>query len=429
MAKAPLIVELGSSGLKKSGSILAEEFDNALKGNKKYKVYQEMSQGDAVIGAILFAIKNIAKTSKWTFKPASNSKKDKKIAKLLNDNIKNLDSQTWEEHISEFLSMLTYGFSYHEICYRKEKGWVAWSKFPIRAQTTLWEWDFAPNGDVRAFIQNDPYSSKLARIPVEKALLLRPDTHKNNPEGMSILRTAFRAWNIKKHIESIEAVGIERNLAGIPIAYIPAEIIAAAQQGDVSATAMYNSFKDIVTNLRNDEQAGMVIPQQFDSEFGHEMYKIDLLTGNFQKAIETNQIIERYDQRIAASVLADLIFLGSGASSGSWAIGSMKEGMLKQAINNYLDVIASAFNSYAIPRLMQLNGIKKESYPILEHSSLQGVDLNSISRFVERLSRANIPFTEEEGASLKALVGVGQDMSSGTESLYESAGGSKDKLA
>ena len=70
---------------------------------------------------------------------------------------------------------------------------------------------------------------------MEKCLLFRTQTHKNNPEGRSILRNAYRSWYFKKRIEEIEGVGIERDLAGIPIAYVDPAIMSAGATADQQA--------------------------------------------------------------------------------------------------------------------------------------------------------------------------------------------------
>jgi hypothetical protein len=63
-------------------------------------------------------------------------------------------------------------------------------------------------------------------IPIEKMLLFRTTVQRNNPEGRSMLRTAYRPWRNKKRIEEIEGVGIERDLAGLPMARIPGKFFS-----------------------------------------------------------------------------------------------------------------------------------------------------------------------------------------------------------
>jgi hypothetical protein len=56
-------------------------------------------------------------------------------------------------------------------------------------------------------------------IPIEKMLLFRPITHKNNPEGRSILRTAYTSYYVKR-LQELEAILGER-MGGIPIVKVP----------------------------------------------------------------------------------------------------------------------------------------------------------------------------------------------------------------
>ena len=58
-------------------------------------------------------------------------------------------------------------------------------------------------------------------IPMSKALLFRTKSRKNNPEGRSILRNAYRSWYFKRRIQEIEGIGIERDLAGLPVMHGP----------------------------------------------------------------------------------------------------------------------------------------------------------------------------------------------------------------
>ena len=54
MAK-PDLTELGTSGLRRSGGFVHEEFLNQLRGRRGFLVYREMADNDPVIGSILYA--------------------------------------------------------------------------------------------------------------------------------------------------------------------------------------------------------------------------------------------------------------------------------------------------------------------------------------------------------------------------------------
>src|SRR5690606_26845233 len=98
---------------------------------------------------------------------------------------------------------------------------VGWARIPSRSQHTLYGWQFADNGDIKGFIQQAPPKYETITIPLSKGLLFRTKIARDNPEGRSLLRNAYRPWYFKKRIEEIEGIGIERDLAGLPVLQAP----------------------------------------------------------------------------------------------------------------------------------------------------------------------------------------------------------------
>jgi len=291
--------------------------------------------------------------------------------------------------------MLVFGFSYHEIVYkvregdnenpqRKSKfndGRIGWRKLPIRAQETLFRWQIDEDGGIQAMVQVDPSSGGIHTIPIEKALLLRTSAQKNNPEGRSILRNAYRSWYFKRRIEEIEAIGIERDLAGLPVAYVPPEFLsstATAEQASVLAT-----IQNIVTSIKRNEQEGIVMPSLYDDQ-GHKVFDLVLLSSGGSRQFDTDKIIQRYDQRIAMSILSDFILLGSDRV-GSYALGTSKMDLWSMSVDAIAKNIAEVMNQHAIPRLLKLNGMDVSRAPYLTYGEVSHVDLNEIAGFVGNL--------------------------------------------
>ena len=107
----------------------------------------------------------------------------------------------------------------------------------------------------------------------------------------------------------------------------------------------------------------------------------------------------RYDQRKAMTVLADFILVGHD-SHGSFALSSNKTDLFAVALGSFLDMIAGitddgrpvgVVNEYAIPRLMQLNNIGPDDYPILTHDDIESVDLPQLGDFISKLAGAGAP--------------------------------------
>jgi hypothetical protein len=405
MAK-PDLNELGSTGLRRSGGTVYEEFLVNLRGIRGSRVYREMADNDPTIGSMLFAIEKVITRLEWRVDPFSDnssdgdiSEQDKEVAAFIESCLHDM-SDSWDQTLSQILSMLIFGFSYHEIVYkvrggdskdakRKSKfddGKIGWRKFPIRAQETLFRWDIDDDGGIQAMIQVDPSQGGIHTIPIEKALLFRTTTQKNNPEGRSILRNAYRSWFFKRRIEEIEAIGIERDLAGLPVAFVPPEYLSTGATADQQAVLA--AITTIVQNVKRNEQEGIIFPTMYDEQ-GHKMFDLQLLSSGGSRQFDTDKIIQRYDQRIAMSILSDFILLGHDRV-GSYALGSSKMDLWSMAVDSIAKNIAEVINQYAIPRLMKLNGMDISRPPYLTYGEVSHVDLTEISDFVTKLAQAGV---------------------------------------
>ena len=211
---------------------------------------------------------------------------------------------------------------------------------PIRAQETLFRWEIDLDGGIQAMVQVDPSTGGIHTIPIDKALLFRTVTTKNNPEGRSILRNAYRPWFFKRRIEEIEAIGIERDLAGLPVAYLPPEYLSSSASAEQQAVLA--SIQSIVTSIKRNEQEGIVMPAMYD-DAGHKMFDLQLLSSGGSRQFDTDKIINRYDQRMSMSILSDFILLGSDRV-GSYALGASKMDLWSMAVDSIAKNIAEVMN-------------------------------------------------------------------------------------
>lgn len=383
--------ELGRLGQKRYGGAFYEEFLKDLQGRKGVEVYKEMAENDDIVGAIIFAIELLIRQTAWDVQPAGASAKDKEAAEFVRGCMDDM-SDTWTDTISEILSFLTFGWSAHEIVYKRragrsqdprlkskyDDGLIGWQKLPIRAQETLWEWRYDDRDNLVALVQQPPPDFELIEIPAEKLLFFRTKSRKGNPEGRSILRNAYRDWYFKRRIQEIEGIGIERDLAGFPVLTAP-EGLNIWDDEDPEMGAVRSAAEKIVQNIRRDSQEGLVMPTG---------WKLELLSTGGRRQFDTNAVIERYDTRIAMTVLADFILLGH-QNTGSWALSSDKTNLFSMAIGAYLDIICEVFNNKAIPQLIDLNGdhfAGITDYPELTHGDIESPDLGQLGSFIQTVT-------------------------------------------
>lgn len=374
--------QLGVSGLRRYGPYVYEEFLSELRWPAAGRVYQEMADNDAVIGAILYLAEMLIRGVEWRVEAASSSDADNEAAEFLLSCMNDMDS-SWANTICEVLSMLTYGFSFHEIVYKIRRGpeesnpkyrskyndgRVGWRRMPIRSQNSLAEWEFNEEGDVTAFIQRCEPTFETVRIPMSKGLLFRTRISRDNPEGKSLLRNAYRSWFFKKHFEEIEGIGIERDLAGFPVLKAP-EGMDLWNTEDPGMTKLRADAEQLVASIRRDSEEGVLLP------YG---WELSLLTSGSTRQIDIGSTIERYDNRIAITLLSDIILLGS--HSGSFALAETKQSLLAAALQSQLSNIADVFNAKAVPDLFRFNDFKGLSdYPKIVPTCIQTPTLSEVS--------------------------------------------------
>ncbi len=380
--------EIGRIGQRRYGGIIYEEFLHELRGRKGVEAYREMSENDDVAGAILFSIEMLVRQCNWNVEPGGGTAKDKEAAEFVESCMNDMQD-TWIDTISEILSFLTYGWSYHEIVYKRRMGntkdsrtkskyndgLIGWKKLPIRSQETLYQWEYDNEDNLLGMTQMPPPNYGMFTIPVEKALLFRTKSRKNNPEGRSILRNAYRSWYFKRRIQEIEGIGIERDLAGLPVLHGP-QGLDLWDDTIPDNTFIRAGMEEMVRNIRRDEMEGVVLP------FG---YELELLSSGGTRQFDTNAIINRYDTRIAMTVLADFIFLGHD-KTGSWALSSDKTELFAVAIGAFLDIICETFNSQGIPSLIDMNGqhfAGITEYPKMTHGDIEDVDIAKVGAFIK----------------------------------------------
>lgn len=392
--------EIGRVGQRRYGGIFYEEFLSELRGRKGAEVFTEMSNNDETIGAILFAIEMLVRQASWNVEPGGSTAKDREAAEFVKSCMDDMQ-QTWIDTISEILSFLTYGWSFHEIVYKRrmgrtkdnrtsskyDDGLIGWMKLPIRSQETLYQWEYDDQDNLIGMTQMPPPDFGLITIPMNKAMLFRTRSRKDNPEGRSILRTAYRSWYFKRRIQEIEGIGIERDLAGLPVITTP-EGMDIWDKDDEDMNAIRAGLEAMVKNIRRDSTEGLVLP------FG---YTFELTSTGGSRQFDTNSIIERYDTKISQTVLADFIQLGH-ESVGSFALSSDKTNLFSMAICAFLDIICQTFNSQGIPALIDINGdhfAGVTDYPRLTHGDIEDVDLATMATYIKDMTSIGVIIPDE----------------------------------
>lgn len=412
--------QLGTTGLRRYGPYVYEEFLPELRWPRAGQIYKEMSDNDPVIGSILYLAEMLIRGTQWTVKAASTSSKDEEVAKFVEECMNDME-MSWADFICEAISMMTYGFSLHEILYKVRRGKderssryrskysdgrIGWRGLPIRAQSSITEWIWDKHGDLVGAIQEAEPDFKKVKIPMSKALLFRTRVSKDNPEGKSLLRNAYRPWFFKKHFEEIEGIGIERDLAGFPVLKAPANM-DLWNNDDPAMVALRGRAEELVASIRRDSEEGVLLPDGWE---------LNLLTSGSSRQIDIGSTIERYDNRIAITMLSDMILLGT--NSGSFALAGIKQSTMAQALQSQLFNISEVLNKSAIPNLLKFNNFGDiTEYPKIVPGQIQTPSLKELA-LVLRAMNINIGNDMDLQNYIRHLLGMPELSKKDFDSMY-----------
>lgn len=393
--------EMGYIGLNIFNGVTNDELKKELNFPQNIKTYKQMSVHSS-INAALTMYDNFVSKVNWIVRPPSDAtEEEKKRTEFIRENMQDME-HTWGEFIKDVMSMTTFGFSLHEKVYRRRytangskfnDGLIGWKKLPIRCQESISKFGFTPDGnDIYSVTQNmslvaDPYGRYLQKtektFPASKILLFRTGRHRGDPYGKSPLRDAYLAWRYLMAIEEIEANGVAKDLAGLPVLRIPPQYLASDASAEQKATKAY--YESCMANLQVNQQSGMILPQAFDPDTRQPLFDIQLLSLSGTKGFDTVKVKEYYKNLILTSLFADILTMGQ-STTGSFALGQIKNSLTGTIIEGFCNTIKDRLNADLIRQTYELNGWDASRACTIDYENIDSIDAETFSKAVQRMA-------------------------------------------
>jgi hypothetical protein len=402
--------EIGYPGLEVYGGYVHEEMLSELQGRKGIQLYEEMRKNDSIVGAMLLVASQLIHNASVEVDPSEQNpeaQESLEAQELVRSALFDM-GETWTDTLSEILTFLDFGFSVCSVWHRQRNGyhrdkWKSsrytdnkwgWAGISLRSQTTLERWEIDKKGRAVGMVQNGPPVWDSTLVPFSHAGHFRTRTERDNPEGLSVLRNCYRSYWIKRHLEETESIGIERDLAGLPVLTVP-QGLDLWNTNDPEAAATLTRAENIVRLARLDKYGGIVLPFGWD---------LKLMTTPGQRAHNSDKVISRWDQRIAVTLLADMLLIGQ-QNVGSFALVQGKIKLFSSALESYAARIAGVFNRDLIPRMMVLNGIAQEYWPTLKFGPVETPSLIDLADYIKELTGAGVNVDEAMALYLRQVAG------------------------
>jgi hypothetical protein len=389
-----------------NGQIRSDEFLPELRGSKAIRKYREMRDNDATIGAVMYSVEQILRDVELTVKPVDDTPAAKVEADFVASVLDDMD-HTLDDHVAEALSYLSYGFGWFEVIYKRRvgpnersdkkhskytDGRLGVKKIASRAPWTINKFDVnQKTGEVLGIEQSVGLMNGRNYIPLNKSIYYRTTSLNGDPSGRSILRNAYTSYEYLNNLQSIEAIAVERELAGIPVARIPAEYLSG--DASVAQAGFVHDLQQILRDVKFNEQGYIVLPSDtYPDKDGApsstRLVDIELMASNGKRNIDINPIVSRYQHDIARSVLSEFLLLGT--SGGSYALSKSKTDLFLRALESYIQAIVDVLNKQLVERLWQLNGLNYSLMPTIVAGDVAPHDLREVSSFLRNLNGAGI---------------------------------------
>lgn len=351
---------------------------------------------------MFFALEMILRQAEWYVEAGKGNKQGEEYAQFIRDCMDDM-SHTWSDFIAEIVNMFAFGFSLFETPYKRRlgpqtrrpsskfnDGLIGWRKMAPRSQESILYWIWDDDGGLQGAQQLAAPDYILTAMPIESLLLFRTTSIKNNPEGRSLLRNCYRPWTFKKRLEEVIGIAIERDGCGLPVIYASAEVVANTPGG-------LEGLKRIVTNVRQDDQAGIVMPAAFDDK-GNRQCELVLLKSAGARQTDGEAAIKRHNQEMFNTILAGFIEFGQG-ERGSRSLHMSATQIFAQAVSAFMDSIAAVINRIAIPRLMALNSMDLALAPKIVPGEIGVRDLDELASYIQKLSQSGMTFFDKDTVS------------------------------
>ncbi len=179
------------------------------------------------------------------------------------------------------------------------------------------------------------------------------------PTHNSLLRSIFRTWRMCRDLENLEAIGIERDVGGMPVAKLPEGDI-----GDEDETDLRETLK----NLRNDDALYLLLPNGVEVE----------PYGGGNKSYDVASVIDRKQKEILGRGFAQFLKLGMD-NVGTQALVQGSQDFFMFALKSVQTFLLEAWNLQLVPYLFTFNNFPGMSgYPTLQWAEPGKVDFVNI---------------------------------------------------
>lgn len=394
---------VGISALKTSSGKIHEEANLQFRYPNMLKVVSEMKYSPPVSIA-LSALNTLMNRTEVTVQPVIDETKEEKVRREFLLSVLHDMEDSWQSTMQNISTYKEYGHQVSEMVFRRrlkrngsryDDGLVGLAGLKNRPQNSIAKWNFSEDGRKLLSIsqslrnienpqrfQNITNEEGYIEIPREKFILFRADPVDDNPEGVSILRSAYLAYKQLTLVTDHMMVGVGKDVSGIPYAQVPPQYLSPDASPEDAAVAA--AYKSIIDGIANGTQRGIMLPKCIDNETKQDMFGFSLLEQKTGKAYDIPTIIKMLQANILSVLSCDSIVMGE--AGGSLSLQDGNTNLLALQVAYRLSEISNTLNQELVPMLWRLNGWDTARMPSIKFKDVSSVSLEEFSKFFQRVA-------------------------------------------
>jgi hypothetical protein len=370
----------GESGtLIMGGIITGEEYNNRLRGKYALKMFDIMRKSEESVRAALQMVKLPLLNQTNSIQPADDSVKSDFRKRFIERELFNRNVD-YDKLKREGLTFADFGHSLCEVTYEMTRfegvDLIGIKDIGFRKQTSIFKWETQTGlpGITQLLTAPIDGGNTLRDIIRQKLILWTNDQEGDNYEGISLLRYAFKSWDMADKLGLVHAMGLEKMAIPTPVLGVPA---GADPQDEANAIAAIQQY-------RANEKSYIKKP------VGWELTTFDL---SGQSISELLPALEHYETKILLSVLGQFLMMGAKQSgSGSRATSQDHSKLFMLSEESFSRTFNGSVQHDLINTLEDLNfsDVNETGYSKLKTSAVAEDDIQILSDALQKLQSASL---------------------------------------